>query len=33
MFLGFDTVLGPLFIGYGKALHRSTNFYFFLGQP
>lgn len=33
IFLGFDTVFGPLFLGYGKAPQRSTNFYFFLGQP
>ena len=33
VFAGFDTVLGPLFLGYGKAQHRSANFYFFLGQP
>ena len=33
MFAGFDTVFGPLFLGYGKAQHRSANFYFFLGQP
>ena len=33
VYAGFDTVLGPLFLGYGKAPHRSANFYFFLGQP
>ena len=33
VFAGFDTLLGPLFFGYGKAPQRSANFYFFLGQP
>lgn len=33
LFTGFDTVLGPLFLGYGKAPQRSANFYLFLGQP
>lgn len=33
VFAGFDTLLGPLFLGYGKAPQRSANFYFFLGQP
>lgn len=33
LFAGFDTVLGPLFLGFGKAPQRSANFYFFLGQP
>ncbi len=33
IFAGFDTVFGPLFLGLGKAPQRSTNFYFFLGQP
>ncbi len=33
VYAGFDTVFGPLFLGYGKAPHRSANFYFFLGQP
>ena len=33
VFTGFDTVFGPLFLGYGKAPQRSANFYFFLGQP
>jgi NTE family protein len=33
LFAGFDTVLGPLFLGYGKAPQRSANFYLFLGQP
>ena len=33
MYAGFDTFFGPLFLGYGKAQHRSANFYFFLGQP
>ncbi len=33
IFAGFDTVFGPFFLGFGKAPQRSTNFYFFLGQP
>jgi NTE family protein len=33
LFAGFDTVLGPLFLGLGKAPQRTANFYFFLGQP
>ena len=33
VYAGFDTLLGPLFLGYGKAPQRSANFYFFLGQP
>ena len=33
LFAGFDTVFGPLFLGYGKAPQRSANFYLFLGQP
>ena len=33
VYAGFDTFFGPLFLGYGKAPHRSANFYFFLGQP
>ena len=33
LFTGFDTVFGPLFLGYGKAPQRSANFYLFLGQP
>jgi NTE family protein len=33
IYAGFDTVFGPLFLGYGKAPQRSANFYFFLGQP
>ena len=33
LFAGFDTVLGPLYLGYGRAKGRDTIFYFFLGQP
>jgi NTE family protein len=33
MFAGFDTFLGPFYVGYGKARDRGSVFYFFLGQP
>ena len=33
MFVGVDTLLGPLFLGYGRSRERSGIFYFFLGQP
>ena len=33
MFVGFDTFLGPLYLGYGRSRERSNIFYFFLGQP
>ncbi len=33
IFAGFDTFLGPLYLGYGRTKERSTMFYFFLGQP
>ena len=33
MFFGFDTLLGPLYLGYGRSRERSGIFYFFLGQP
>jgi NTE family protein len=32
-FAGFDTFLGPFYVGYGKARDRGSVFYFFLGQP
>ena len=33
LFVGFDTLIGPLYLGYGRAKERSTLFYLFLGQP
>ncbi len=33
LFVGFDTLFGPLYIGYGRAQKRSPIFYLFLGQP
>ena len=33
MFVGIDTFLGPLYLGYGRSRERSNIFYFFLGQP
>jgi NTE family protein len=33
LFLGADTPLGPLYLGYGRTRERGTIFYFFLGQP
>lgn len=33
LFAGFDTLLGPLYVGYGHAKGRDRIFYFFLGQP
>ena len=33
LFAGFDTVLGPIYLGYGRTQERATNFYLFLGQP
>ena len=33
LFVGMDTFLGPLYIGYGRPRERRHIFYFFLGQP
>lgn len=33
LYTGFDTLLGPLYFGYGRAQQRSTVLYLFLGQP
>ena len=32
-FLGIDTLIGPLYLGYGRARERNSIFYLFLGQP
>ncbi len=33
LYLGFDTLLGPLYVGYGRAKERKSIFYLFIGQP
>jgi NTE family protein len=33
VFLGIDTPVGPLYVGYGKASGGSTSAYFYLGRP
>ena len=33
LFAGFETYLGPFYVGYGKARDRGSVLYFFLGQP
>lgn len=32
LFVGFDTILGPIYIGYGQAEHNNYSFYFSLGK-
>ena len=32
-FVGVDTLIGPLYLGYGRARDRNSVFYLFLGQP
>ena len=32
-FLGVDTLIGPLYVGYARARERGSVFYLFLGQP
>ncbi len=32
LFLGVDSFLGPLYLGYGLAEHGQSSFYFFLGR-
>ena len=32
VFAGFDTLLGPVFLAYGKAEGASGSFYPFVGQ-
>ena len=32
-YVGVDTLIGPLYLGYGRARERSSVFYLFLGQP
>ena len=33
VFIGTDSILGPLYFGYGKAEDGPDSFYFYLGKP
>jgi NTE family protein len=33
VFVALDTLLGPLYLGYGEASGRASSFYLFLGRP
>jgi NTE family protein len=33
IFLGLDTLLGPLYIGFGRAAPGFNAFYLYLGKP
>jgi len=33
IFLGLDSILGPLYVGWGKTAGRDSSFYLFLGRP
>ncbi len=33
LYAGFDTLFGPLYVGFGKSKDKSPLFYLFLGQP
>jgi len=33
VFLGIDTFLGPVYLGYGRAVDASSSVYFYLGRP
>jgi NTE family protein len=33
LFIGADTLLGPMYFGYGKAKAGPSSFYFYLGRP
>jgi NTE family protein len=32
-FIGYDSILGPMYFGYGKAEDGPDSFYFYLGRP
>ena len=32
LFIGVDTLLGPIYIGYGLAEHNNESLYFYLGK-
>jgi NTE family protein len=33
LFLGADTLIGPLYLGYGRAADHNSSWYLFLGRP
>ena len=33
LFVGMDTPLGPVYLGYGHARDGNSSAYFFLGRP
>jgi len=33
LFVGADTLIGPAYLGYGRAQDGSSNYYFYLGRP
>ena len=33
VFLGADTPIGPMYLGYGRAADGNSSFYFYLGRP
>ncbi len=33
VFLGADTPIGPIYLGYGRAADGNSSFYFYLGRP
>ena len=33
VFLGPDTPIGPMYLGYGRAADGNSSFYFYLGRP
>jgi NTE family protein len=33
VFLGADTPIGPLYLGYGRAVDGNSSWYLFLGRP
>jgi NTE family protein len=32
-FIGTDSLLGPVYLGYGRAESGPDSFYFYLGKP
>jgi NTE family protein len=33
VFIGSDSPIGPLYLGYGRAEDGNSSFYFYLGRP
>ena len=33
LFLGLDSIIGPLYLAYGKTFGGESAFYLFLGRP